>query len=322
MYRIALALRIALTTIVAALVIQPAQAMLPENGWYWNPNESGRGFNLEIQDNALFLSAFVYKPDGTAAWYVGGGPMGSDRTWIADLYETVSGQCIGCAYRPATLLPSGTVSITFTNERSAVISLLGGTVSVVRQDWSNSGVASRDALLGEWSTTEGDPSFPVYYADRISLYSPQSGTSGPYAGGYRTGNTSRIAVGNYSTSTGTHAILVDSSTSYYSFYVFSMNTFNRVQGLQWTYLKGGSLIGGGTYFLAHRTKSYTRVRGFNGPGVSKSAMEAPDRDSLDAARAARSVAKSGEPLAMQGLTPDLVQEMARELQSQLESTAR
>lgn len=317
-FRLALAFLVLVTLLAAA----PARAMLPESGWYWNPNESGRGFNLEIQDNALFLAVFAYRPDGSAAWYVAGGPMATDRNWTAELFETAGGQCLGCAYRPAALYSMGTVSISFTDERSAVITLLGTSVGVVRQDWSNSGVASRDALLGEWSFTEGDPSFPVYYGDRVSLYSPQSGSSGPYAGGARTGSSSRIAVGQYSSSTGTHAILVDSSTSYYSFYVFTMNTFNRVQGLSWTYLKSASPVGNGTYFLAHRTKSYTRVRGLNGPGVTKSAAEEAPWDAIDAARAARSVGKSGEPLAIEGLTIESVREMALGLEAQLVGMGR
>jgi hypothetical protein len=322
MNRTTLALRFILAAVLALLAVLPARAMLPENGWYWNPNESGRGFNLEIQDNALFLAAFTYRPDGSAAWYFGGGRMSSDRTWSADLYETADGQCIGCAYRGPTLLYAGSVSITFTSERAATISLLGGTVSVVRQDWSNSGVASRDALLGEWSTTEGDPSFPVYYAERVSLYSPQSSASGPYAGGQVTGSSSRLAVGTYSASTGLHAILVDSSTSYYRLYAFTMTTFNRIEGLEWTYLKTGSPTGSGTYFLAHRTKSYTRVRGLNGPGVRKAADDMPERGAIDAARAARSLAKAGQPFAMQGTSIDFVREMARELEAQLVDAPR
>lgn len=322
MNRINFAHRFVFAAVLALLVVLPVHAMLPENGWYWNPSESGRGFNLEIQDNALFFSAFVYRPDGSAAWYVGGGPMSSDRAWHADLYETTDGQCIGCAYRPATLLPSGTVSISFTSERSAVILLPGGTVSVVRQDWSNSGTASRDALFGEWSMVEGDPSFPVYYAERVSLYLPRSDASGTYAGGYVTGGTNHVAVGTYSSNGGAFAILVDSSSSYYSLYLFPMNTFNRVEGLEWTYLKSGTPTGNGTYFLAHRTKSYTRVRGLNGPGVSKVAVAGPGRDAIDSARASRSADKSGEAIEMEGLTLDFVRETARGLQAQLEGMQR
>ena len=74
-------------------------AILPESGWYWNSAESGRGFNIEVQGDGLFLAAFVYRSDGSPVWYSAGGPMASDRNWSADLYETTGGQCLGCTYR-------------------------------------------------------------------------------------------------------------------------------------------------------------------------------------------------------------------------------
>jgi hypothetical protein len=41
-----------------------AHAILPDGGWYWNPTESGRGFNIEIQNNVLFVAGFVYDAQG------------------------------------------------------------------------------------------------------------------------------------------------------------------------------------------------------------------------------------------------------------------
>lgn len=315
-------LRCALLAALTLFALLPARAMLPDNGWYWNPSESGRGFNIEIQDNALFMSAFVYRPDGSAAWYVGGGPMSSDRAWSGDLFETVNGQCVGCSYRAPDLIASGRVSIAFTSERSASISLLGGTISVQRQDWSGSGSHSRDALFGEWSTTDGDPAFPVYFGDRITLYSPQSGSSGPFAGGNRTGSSTRIAVGMYSASQGRYSILVDSSTSYYAFYVFTLNTLNRIEGATWTFRKNESPTGSGMYFVGHRTKSYARVRGLNAPGVSKTTADEAGRDAIDAIRAASSQGKARQSLAIEGQSIEGVREMARNLVLQLEGAQR
>lgn len=294
MTRIAPPLLAALVALVSLVAPPAVFAMLPDNGWYWNPAESGRGFNIEIQDNALFMSAFVYRPDGTAAWYVGGGPMSSDRAWTGDLYETANGQCIGCSYRAPDLILAGRASINFTSERTATISLLGGTVSVQRQDWSGSGDASRDALFGEWSTTEGDPAFPIYFGDRITLNSPQTGSSGPFAAGNRTGSSSRLAVGMYSASLREYSILVDSSTSYYTFYVFTLNALGRIEGQSWTFRKNESPTGSGMFFVGHRTKSYARVRGLNAPGVRKVVDADASREAIDALRAGRSSRKDDD----------------------------
>lgn len=306
---------------IASLLAAPvASAMLPDNGWYWNPAESGRGFNIEIQDNALFMSAFVYRPDGTAAWYVGGGPMSSDRAWSGDLYETANGQCIGCPHRAPDLILSGRASITFTSERTASISLLGGTVSVERQDWSGYGSLTHEALLGEWSTTEGDPAFPVYFADRITLSQTRTDSAGAYASGNVTGISSRVAVGDYYSTLRAYNILVDSSTSYYSFYAFTMNTLNRIEGLEWTYRKGESPTGSGTYFVAHRTKSGARVRGMNAPGIAKTDGPGVARNAIDAARAANSSVKGVRPPALQDLSPGALAEAASILERRLHAT--
>ena len=117
-------------------------------------------------------------------------------------------------------------------------------------------------------------------------------------------------------------MLVDSSTSYYSYYVFTKKTFNRIEGQQWTYLKTSLPTGSGLYFLGHRTKSYARLRGLNAPGVAKAAAEAGDQEAIDAVRAARTMAKAGEPVAMEGVTPDLVRETAARLRARLEGRGR
>lgn len=279
--------------LIACLLLSApaARAILPENGWYWNPNESGRGFNIEIQNNLLFMSAFVYLPDGTPVWYVGGGPMSSDRQWSAPLLRASGGQCLGCGYRAPELAAAGTVSITFTSERSATISLPGETIATVRQDWSGLGTSTRDALFGEWSFTEGDPGFPIYFGERIALSIAGTGSSGPYAGGSRTGSASDVAVGIWNAQLARFGILLDSSTSYYRFYVFTLNAFNRAEGVAWIYLKTSSPSGPGTYFVAHRTKSLARLQTGTGPGVSKAANSVSSlNEAVDALLAGRPTA--------------------------------
>ena len=259
-----------------------AGAMLPEGGWYWNPNEGGRGYNIEIQDNVMFMAAFAYRPDGSQVWYAGSGVMSSDRQVRAELFETSGGQCFGCAFRGATTISRGFATVTFTSERAATITLLGTTVNVVRQDWSGVGTLSRDALYGEWSTTEGDTSFPLYSGERITLDTPVTSSGTQYAGGNRTGSTSSLALASYDAGVGGYYMLLDSSTSYYRFYVFTPNAFNHFEGLTWLYLKSSTLSGSGTFLVAHRTKSGSRVRNGIGPGISKSRDVIVDRDSQDA----------------------------------------
>ena len=43
----------------------------PEGGWWWNPNESGRGFFLEWQGGELFIAGYMYDDNGQPIWYLG-----------------------------------------------------------------------------------------------------------------------------------------------------------------------------------------------------------------------------------------------------------
>jgi hypothetical protein len=48
---------------------------VPDSGWYFNPNESGRGFNIEIQGNTLFMAGFIYDTAGNPIWLGATGPL-------------------------------------------------------------------------------------------------------------------------------------------------------------------------------------------------------------------------------------------------------
>ena len=196
--------------------------------------------------------------------------MSSDRTYSGRLSQTSNGQCFGCVYSAPGFTDVGAVTITFSDETHAVISLLGQTISLQRQDFANYTLAP-DALFGEWSTTTGEPAFPVYFGDRVSFSGPFVSSGVTYASGNRTGDSARIALGRYDPNIASWIVLVDSSTSYYQAYNFRFSGLNRIEGQSWTYLKTGTISGSGLYFVAHRTKSQARVKGGSAPGVTKSA---------------------------------------------------
>ena len=126
--------------LVASLAVVSAHAILPDSGWYLNTSQSGRGFNLEIQNNQLFISAFAYTGSGQPIWYVSGGAMSSDRSFSGALSVATGGQCFGCAYSGPALSTAGSININFTDETHAVISLLGETIqatATVPHNWQN-----------------------------------------------------------------------------------------------------------------------------------------------------------------------------------------
>lgn len=42
----------------------------PETGWYWNPDEPGRGYAIEVQNNRVFVGMFHYNEDGSPTWNI------------------------------------------------------------------------------------------------------------------------------------------------------------------------------------------------------------------------------------------------------------
>lgn len=109
--------------LLATTTVSWASYYDPEGGWWWNPAESGRGFNLEIQGNTLGIAMFVYNTSGDPEWYTGTGTI-ADNQFSATLQRFSGGQCIGCSYTPPSVDGnSGPVSITFTSDTTATMSL-------------------------------------------------------------------------------------------------------------------------------------------------------------------------------------------------------
>lgn len=272
---------------IATLVMSStASAMLPDNGWYWNPNESGRGFNIEIQNNVLFMSGFVYDQAGNQVWAVSGGTMSSDRFYSGTAYVTSGGQCVGCAYRAPTNTAIGNITVNFSDEQHATITFNGTAIQVQREPFGLDFTNPVTPLFGEWATTEGSVSFPVYFGERLSFTRPFTGNSGtPVAAGNRTGDTARVLVGNYTPGVG-WGMLLDSAPSYYKVYVFTFTGFNRMQGISSTFLKT-SQPSGYLDMLGSRVQSGVAAAGGNAPGVAvKNALSGAELDELNAAEAA------------------------------------
>jgi hypothetical protein len=134
--------------IALAFVFGSANALVPESGWYFNPAESGRGFNIEIQGNTLFMAGFVYDAAGNPIWFVSSGPMSSDRTYSGAAYQTANGQPLGGLYRTPTAVPFGNAAIVFPTTVDADITVNGFNFTVTREIFGFDSTHSRYA--GAW----------------------------------------------------------------------------------------------------------------------------------------------------------------------------
>jgi SAM-dependent methyltransferase len=111
-------------------LLAPALAPALETGWYWNADESGAGYFIELQGSTVYMAAYLYESDGSARWYVASGAAaasGDALVLTASLQEYENGQSLRGAYRAPTRRESpGQVTLEFASSTSATLTLPNG----------------------------------------------------------------------------------------------------------------------------------------------------------------------------------------------------
>jgi hypothetical protein len=150
---------------------QAQAAQYPEDGWWYNPAQSGRGFLVERQGNIMFIGSFVYAANGRPEWVVMQGNYSPNDAVVGQIgstaltsYATANGQCIGCAFvaPTVTLSSQNPASITFKSNQTATLVWPGETINLQRQFWAWRD--SVDQLDGNWmltSVTNGVPTTQI-----------------------------------------------------------------------------------------------------------------------------------------------------------------
>lgn len=113
---------------------------MPFNGLWWNPAESGTGYNIQVQRGVMVATMFSYAPSGEPVWYYAAGRLaraGDGVTVSSTLDRYRGGQCISCGYAPATMAGSdGAFTIVFDSPVTATVHLPGGrTTRIEPQPW-------------------------------------------------------------------------------------------------------------------------------------------------------------------------------------------
>jgi hypothetical protein len=86
-----------------------------DSGWYWVPNDAGRGLFIEQQGTNLFAAIFQYTSTGVATWQVVSAGKISNGVWQGDLIDSQGGTTPTSAYRKSSLRTNfGTMKITDT----------------------------------------------------------------------------------------------------------------------------------------------------------------------------------------------------------------
>ena len=114
----------------------PALANQPESGWWWNPNESGRGFFIEWQGAWVDFAGYMYDDSGNPVWYIGVYQLADPRMISGSWWTYANGQSMLGPYKPAmqTSNTFAPVTITFSAPDTAVMTLPNNrTTALTRQ---------------------------------------------------------------------------------------------------------------------------------------------------------------------------------------------
>jgi hypothetical protein len=229
----------------------------PTRGLWWNAAESGRGFNIEMQDDIMIVTSFVYAPNGSATWFISAGRYNfTTNTFNATFDANTGGQCIGCAYvRPQGIAnAAGPVRIVFDSLVTGTLYYQGGSTRITKQFYAYDSTLS--ILRGSFVLTFNTNGLVI--GDWLVMRTYESNSNGPFVAGYFDGfPTSRIAVALYDTASRRYAYLVRVG-NYYDFYMVDMDD-QRIFGLGWTYPVGSNISGNGSPALGTRVQSPKEV---------------------------------------------------------------
>jgi len=146
------------TLLIAACYTTRLLAFYPVDGWWWNPAESGRGFNIEMQDDEMFIAAFHYAPGGHSVWWVANGRYNhATGSMSSDFVQLEDGQCVGCVYRNPDIIDGAgsPFRIDFHSAVHATLHWDGGSIPIQRMYWRFSGDLPNLFLYGEFHFTAG-----------------------------------------------------------------------------------------------------------------------------------------------------------------------
>jgi hypothetical protein len=116
--------------------VQGPVANLPESGWWWNPNEPGRGFFLEWQGTTLDIAGYMYDDAGNSVWYLTVGTQSADgRNFSGNWWSYTGGQALTGPWRQNTRSNSNVapVTITFSAPDTALMTLPNGRTTALRR---------------------------------------------------------------------------------------------------------------------------------------------------------------------------------------------
>lgn len=120
--------------LLAFSVCQTVLAHDPATGWWWNKDESGRGFSIEKQGDMIFFAAYLYDDSGNPTWYTALLSKDPAHGYIGTLQQFAGGQTLTGTYQQPNILneDAGEIILDFSAHNKGTLTWPGGTVEIER----------------------------------------------------------------------------------------------------------------------------------------------------------------------------------------------
>jgi len=84
-----------------------------QNGWWWNDQESGTGYFVEVQGDKAFIASFMYDTAGQPTWYASLASLSGTNVLAGALDIYTNGQALGATYKAPTANAGGAGSMSY-----------------------------------------------------------------------------------------------------------------------------------------------------------------------------------------------------------------
>lgn len=272
-----------LTLFSLMLMSLSSWSFTPESGLWWNADEPGTGYNIEIQDNFLFGIFYVYDDSGIPYWYTTSGFLDGNSYFEGDIFISEDGPCLLCTWLPVNTFNAGLgkARINFLTETTATLEIQGASVFMERFNFFLGDELQK--MRGEWQVvydvSEYSNDFP-FFAD-VLIFEQTETFDGDYlATGCRSESTIYNRCTNFALNNNDLAaayddvndeliVVVRDDADFYLAYYLKTGT-NQFDGEAFSYAVGSSpnLSLAGFSVRGFRSASKTFVDSGSGPSKS------------------------------------------------------
>ena len=96
-----------------------AEPSFQPTGWWWNAQQNGKGYSIEVQGTTLFMAAYLYDDAGNPIWYISAGTLTSPKHYEGTLLLASGGQTESGPFKPHAETNYGSVVLDWTSLETA-----------------------------------------------------------------------------------------------------------------------------------------------------------------------------------------------------------